>query len=424
LFTREQSLNYFIMTSRIALPIRRNLPVIWKRVRKFGTNANPGQVTTYVKGLAGVAVGETAICSVKGGQDSDGLFYRGYTLEDLCTNCEWEEVAYLLTRGKLPNRDELGDYKSKLESHREIPDDVKAVLEKIPKEAHAMDILKIGACLMGVYHPEISTDRKGAIDAIDLLTATYSSILLYHYHFTTNGFQIKTQGNPGDNVARHFLRLLSPEQINPERVNVNAMDASLICYSEHEFNASTFACRVSTSTLTDTYSAICSGIGTLRGPLHGGANEEAMRLIEQFSNPDDALEFVQGMLDRKELVMGFGHRVYKHGDPRNKIIKEFAERMVTQYPEKKHLVDISQSIEKFIFEKKGMHANVDFWTAPVYNMMGIPTQFFTPLFVIARTAGWGAHLIEQRDNNRIMRPTAIYNGPHKQRFRHIDERND
>jgi len=412
------------MISRIALPIRRDLPVIWNGVRRFATNGNPGQDTTYVKGLAGVAVGETLICSVKGGKGSDGLFYRGYSLEDLCSNCEWEEVAYLLTRGYLPNRDELGDYKCKLESYREIPNEVKAVLEKLPKEAHPMDILKLGACLMGVYQPETSTDRNGAIEAIDLLTATYSSILLYHYHFTTNGVQISTQGNSGDNVARHFLRLLCPEQTNPETVNVNAMDASLICYSEHEFNASTFACRVSTSTLTDTYSAICSGIGTLRGPLHGGANEEAMRLIEQFSNSEEALEFVQGMLDRKELVMGFGHRVYKHGDPRNKIIKDFAKSMVTKYPGKKHLVDISQSIENLIFEKKGMYANVDFWTAPVYNMMGIPTNFFTPLFVIARTAGWGAHLIEQRHDNRIMRPTAIYIGPDKQTFRHFEDRDD
>jgi len=410
------------MISRLALPVRGKVRVLTDRVRRFATGSDTKPVTTYVKGLAGVAVGETAICTVTGDKESGGLFYRGYTLEDLCSNCEWEEIGYLLTRGKLPNRDELGDYRSKLESFREIPDEVKTILEQLPKEAHPMDILKIGACLMGMWYPETSTDRKGAIDALDLLTATYSSILLYHYHFTTNGLQIKTQGNPGDSVARHFLRLLSPEQTEPDRVNVNAMNVSLICYSEHEFNASTFACRVTTSTLSDTFSAICTGIGTLRGPLHGGANEEAMRLIEQFSNPEEALEFVQGMLDRRELVMGFGHRVYKHGDPRNKVIKEFAERMVKQYPKKKHLVEISQAIEKFIFEKKGMHANVDFWTAPVYNIMGIPTQFFTPLFVIARTAGWGAHLIEQRENNRIMRPTAIYNGPYKQSFIHVDDR--
>merc|ERR1719317_297766 len=407
------------MISFVGLPFRR---AISQGVRRFSTSVNAQPVTTYAKGLAGVAVGETAICSVKGGEENDGLFYRGYTLEDLCSNCEWEEMGYLLTRGKLPNREELGDYRSKLESSREISDQVKEILEKIPKEAHPMDILKMGACLMGVYHPETSSDRKGALDALDILTATYSSILLYHHHFTTNGLRIKTQGAPGDSVARHFLRLLTPEQTEPNRVNVNALNVSLISYSEHEFNASTFACRVTTSTKTDTYSAICSGIGTLRGPLHGGANEEAMRLIEQFATPEEALAALQAMLDRKQLIMGFGHRVYKHGDPRNRVIKEFAERMAKQYPEKKHLLEISYAIEKFIFEKKGMHANVDFWTAPVYNMMGIPTQFFTPLFVIARTAGWGAHLIEQRENNRIMRPTAIYNGPHNQRFRHVDER--
>merc|ERR1719317_1624384 len=306
------------MISLIGLPFRR---AISKGVKRFSTSVNPQPVMTYAKGLAGVAVGETAICSVKGGEENDGLFYRGYTLEDLCSNCEWEEVGYLLTRGKLPNREELGDYRSKLESLREIPDELKTVLEQVPKDAHPMDVIKLGACMIGILHPETSTDRKGAIDALDYLTATYASSLLYHYHYSTNGTRISTQGAPGDSVARHFLRLLTLEQNDPERLNVNALNVSLISYSEHEFNASTFACRVTTSTLTDTYSAICTGIGTLRGPLHGGANEEAMRLIEKFSTPEEALESVQGMLTRKELVMGFGHRVYKHGDPRNKVIK-------------------------------------------------------------------------------------------------------
>jgi len=411
------------MISRLFSPLCGNIRATNKGIRRFSKATSSQPVTTYVKGLAGVAVGETAICSVQGGEHDDGLFYRGYTLEDLCSNCEWEEVSYLLTRGNLPNRDTLSNYRSKLESFREIPDDVKAMLEHVPKDSHPMDVLKLGVCMMGTLHPETSTDRKGAIDALDYLTATYASILLYHYHYHTHGTRISTQGAPGDSVARHFLRLLTPDQADPERLNVNALNISLITYSEHEFNASTFACRVTTSTLTDAYSAICSGIGTLRGPLHGGANEEAMRLIEQFSTVDEALEKVQEMLNRKQLVMGFGHRVYKHGDPRNHIIKDFAARMVKHYPEKKHLVEISKAIENFIFEKKKMHANVDFWTAPVYNMMGIPTNFFTPLFVIARTAGWGAHLIEQRENNRIMRPTAIYNGPHQQRFIHVDERN-
>jgi len=410
------------MISRLVTPFRGNFRAITDGMRSFSISTSSTPVSTYAKGLAGVAVGETAICTVQGGKEDDGLFYRGYTLEDLCSNCEWEEIGYLLTRGKLPNRDELGDYRSKLESMREIPDELKAVLEQVPKDAHPMDVVKLSACMMGVLHPETSTDRKGAIEALDYLTATYASSLLYHYHYNLDGTRISTQGAPGDSVARHFLRLLTPEQNDPERLNVNALNVSLISYSEHEFNASTFACRVTTSTLTDTYSAICTGIGTLRGPLHGGANEEAMRLIELFTTPEEALEAVQGMLDRKELVMGFGHRVYKHGDPRNKVIKEFADRMVEHYPEKKHLVDISHAIEQFIFKKKKMHANVDFWTAPVYNMMGIPTNFFTPLFVIARTAGWGAHLIEQRENNRIMRPTAIYNGPHRQMFVHVDER--
>jgi len=410
------------MISRLVAPLRGNIRSAVEGIRRSSTTTTSHPVFSYVKGLEGVAVGETAICSVQGGKHSDGLFYRGYTLEDLCSNCEWEEIGYLLTRGKLPNRDELGEYRSKLESYREIPDQVKMLLEQVPHDAHPMDVIKLGACMLGMIRPEASTDRKGAIDALDYLSATYASTLLYHHHYHKYGTQISTRGASGDSVARHFLRLLTPEQSDPERLNVNALNISLITYSEHEFNASTFACRVTTSTLTDTYSAICSGIGTLRGPLHGGANEEAMRLIEQFSTVEEALEKVQGMLNRKELVMGFGHRVYKHGDPRNKVIKEFADRMVEHYPDKKHLVEISQAIEKFIFEKKKMHANVDFWTAPVYNMMGIPTNFFTPLFVIARTSGWGAHLIEQRENNRIMRPTAIYNGPHAQRFIHVDER--
>jgi len=322
------------MISRIAAPFRGNIRAITAGVRSFSISTSSTPVSAYVKGLAGVAVGETAICSVQGGQHDDGLFYRGYTLEDLCSNCEWEEVGYLLTRGKLPNRDELGDYRSKLESLREIPDTLKTLLEQVPKDAHPMDVIKLSACMIGILNPETSPNRKGAIDALDYLTATYASSLLYHYHYTTNGTRISTQGAPGDSVARHFLRLLTPEQDDPERLSVNALNVSLISYSEHEFNASTFACRVTTSTLTDTYSAICSGIGTLRGPLHGGANEEAMRLIEQFSNVDEALVAVQGMLNRKELVMGFGHRVYKHGDPRNKVIKEFADRMVEHYPKK------------------------------------------------------------------------------------------
>jgi len=389
-------------------------------VRRFSAIAKTAPVVA--KGLAGVPVGETAICSVKGGEDDDGLFYRGFNLHDLCSNCEWEEVSYLLTRGKLPNRDEIGDYSSKLESYREIPDKMKAALELVPKDAHPMDILKLGACFMGMLYPEVSTDREGAIEALDRLTATYASILLYHHHFVTSGIQISTKGAPGDSVSQHFLRLLNEDQKDPERLGTNALNVSLISYSEHEFNASTFASRVTTSTLTDTYSAICTGIGTLRGPLHGGANEEAMRLIERFSGVEEALEAVQAMLDKRELIMGFGHRVYKHGDPRNTVVREFADRMAKNCPEKQHLVDISHAIEKLVLEKKKMHANVDFWTAPVYNMMGIPTNFFTPLFVIARTSGWGAHLIEQRENNRIMRPSAIYNGPEKQTFVHVDER--
>jgi len=393
-------------------------PEIRRHLRSFGAKAESGG--DYSKGLAGIVAGETSVCTVRGEGVDHGLFYRGYDVKDLCDNCEWEEVGHLLTRGALPTKAELHAYKAKMEANREIDDRVKKVLELVPKDAHPMDVLKIGVNMMGTLRPEHGATKEGAIEVLDYLSATFSSVLFYHYHFHNSGQRISTQGEAGDSIAQHFLRLL--HQKTPSADHVKAMDISLILYGEHEFNASTFNCRVSTSTLTDCYSAVAGGIGTLRGPLHGGANEMAMELIQKFGTVEEARKGVFEMFKKKELIMGFGHRVYKKGDPRNPIIRDVAFDLASKPGGKPEMMDICKEIEGLLLSEKGMHANLDFYTAPAYHFMGIPTDIFTPIFVIARTSGWGAHIIEQRLSNKIIRPTAVYTGPPRQKFVPIEQR--
>lgn len=360
--------------------------------------------STFSPGLAGITAGETKICTV--GKEGHGLTYMGYSIDELASNCIFEEVAHLLLYNELPTESELSALRERLKPHRNIPDALKTVLEQLPIDAHPMDILKVGVCTLGCVEPEL--DFKDAAAISERLMGSYSSMLMYHYHFC-RGQKIDTSGTDEDTIASHFLRLL--QQKNPDSLESRVVDASLTLYAEHEFNASTFNCRVAASTRSDIYSAIASGIGTLRGPLHGGANEAAMELIEKFNTPEEATEQVTGMMQRKDLIMGFGHRVYRTSDPRAVIIKEYSRQLSERPQGRKDLYDISVAIQKLMWDKKKLFDNLDFFAASAYHQCGIPTNLFTPIFVISRTAGWTAHLMEQRANNRIIRPTADYTGP-------------
>jgi 2-methylcitrate synthase len=354
-------------------------------------------------GLRGQSAGSTAVCTV--GKEGVGLTYRGYTIEDLAQNASFEEVAYLLIYGALPEQEQLEGFKQRLREKRELPSALKTTLELIPASAHPMDVLRTGCSLLGSLEPESSFSQQDAI--AERLLATFPSMLLYWHHYSTRGAKIATTTD-ADSLAGHFLSLLHGKK--PDETKRRCLDMSLILYAEHEFNASTFACRVCAATLSDFYSCITSAIGTLRGPLHGGANEAAMNLIQKFRTREEARAAVIQMLERKEKIMGFGHAVYKHSDPRNAIIKELARRLAPEAPDG-YLFDVFDEVESVMRERKDLFANADFFSACVYHFLGIPTPHFTPLFVMARVAGWTAHLKEQRANNKLIRPSADYIGP-------------
>jgi len=364
-------------------------------------------------GLAGIVAGDTKISAAGGAHN---LEYRGYSIYDLAEHCEFEEVAYLLLYGKLPNATELTAYKRKLKNMRDLPTDLKDMLELIPPEAHPMDVLRTGTSFLGNIEPE-SADNEQA-DIADRLIATYPAMLVYWWHFSHTGKRHECITDT-DSVADHFLHLLHRKKTS--ELHVKAMNVSLILYAEHEFNASTFAARTIISTLSDFYSAVTGAIGALRGPLHGGANEAAMELLRKFKTPESATQGVRNMMARKELVMGFGHRVYSEGDPRNIVIKEWSKKLCEDGGHMP-LYHVSEAIEKLMWDEKNLFPNLDFYSASVYHMMGIPTPMFTPIFVMSRITGWAAHIFEQRENNKLIRPNATYTGPEKLEFVPIEKR--
>jgi 2-methylcitrate synthase len=365
-------------------------------------------------GLAGVVAGQSAIATV--GQAGKGLNYRGYSIDDLAAAATFEEVAYLLLYGELPTRSQLDHYIQKLKNLRVLPADLKVVLKLIPKDTHPMDVLRTGCSMLGTLEPERNFEQQN--DIADRLLAIFPGILCYWYAFHYQDKEISELSDE-DTVGGHFLALLHGR--NPSSLQRDMMNVSLILYAEHEFNASTFAARVTAATLSDFYSAITSAIGTLRGPLHGGANEAAMDLIEQFIDPDDAEKKLMNMLSEKAKIMGFGHRVYKDCDPRSDIIKIWSKKMGE---ETNHLLlyEISERVEAVMRREKKLFPNLDFYSASAYHYCGIPTPLFTPVFVISRITGWAAHVFEQRADNRLIRPTSEYIGPEQRPFVSIESR--
>lgn len=368
----------------------------------------------YSPGLEGVVAGVTAISTV--GKKGLGLAYRGYSIHDLAEQATFEEVAYLLIHGKLPNMGELARYRKRLVLLRELPDNLKKLLELLPAKAHPMDVLRSGCSALGAMEPE--TGDNGSHQVADRLLAAFPSMLLYWHHFNQSGQRIATATDE-ESLAGHFLALLQGKP--PAELQRRAVDVSLILYAEHEFNASTFSARVTSSTLSDFHSAVTSAIGTLAGPLHGGANEEAMKLISRFDSPDEAEQRLLGMLAAREKIMGFGHRVYKQADPRSAVIKEWSARLC-QASGDMRLFQVSERIEKVLLREKNLYPNLDFYSASTYHLCGIPAVMFTPLFVFARIAGWSAHIIEQRSANKLIRPVAEYIGPEPRAYPEIGKR--
>lgn len=365
-------------------------------------------------GLRGQVAGQTALSTV--GMAGAGLTYRGYDVRELAAQARFEEVAYLLLYGELPTQTQLDAYLQRLKGLRDLPQALKEVLERIPADTHPMDVMRTGASMLGTLEPEHGFDRQR--DATDRLLAAFPAIMCYWYRFSHDGVRIPCSTDESS-ISGHFLHLLLDK--SPSELHRKVMDVSLILYAEHEFNASTFTARVCASTLSDLFSCITAAIGTLRGPLHGGANEAAMEMIQRFATAEEATQGTLGMLERKEKIMGFGHAIYKESDPRNEVIKGWSKKLAEEVGDTV-LFPVSEAIDKVMWEQKKLFPNADFYHASAYHFMGIPTKLFTPIFVCSRLTGWAAHVFEQRANNRIIRPSAEYVGVEQRRFVPIEQR--
>tara|TARA_R110000868_G_scaffold218576_2_gene469190 strand:+ start:116714 stop:117826 length:1113 start_codon:yes stop_codon:yes gene_type:complete len=370
-------------------------------------------MTKKVGGLAGISAGETKISSAGGAHN---LRYRGYSIYDLCEHACFEEVAHLLVHDHLPNKAELVAYKKRLHALRDLPKELKFVLEQIPTDTHPMDVMRTAVSFLGNIEPE--NELNDQFEVTDRLIATFPAILNYWWHYTRDDKRIECT-TEAEGVAEHFLTLLHGKK--PSDLHIKMMEISLILYAEHEFNASTFTGRVIAATLSDIHSAVTGAIGALRGALHGGANEMAMELISKFKTPEEAQKGVMRMLENKELIMGFGHRVYTEADPRNRVIKVCSKKLAED-ADNINLYNISEAIEKVLWDEKHMFPNLDFYSASAYHFMGIPTGMFTPIFVMSRITGWAAHIFEQRANNKLIRPAADYTGPADRDYVNIENR--